>query len=215
MMSCCKKMNGKDTEMKVKKGEYGYIKSEKIRRLLITVGLFLLPLAAFLGAYYVTKTKNNIITVIAVVGCLPACRSLVNAIMMFLQKPMDRDIYQKIEEHMGSLTHAYEMYLTSYEKSTFVECFAICGNKIVGYSGRINGSPQHVEDHVKKILKQNGYKTDVKVMKDLKPFLERLDYLNAHKEDLRKDIVFKKDDRYAEYTDREELLKHIILAVSL
>lgn len=65
------------------------------------------------------------------------------------------------------------------------------------------------------ISSASRYKTDVKVMKELNPFLDRLDSLNAHQEELRKDIVFKKDDRYAEYTDREELLKHIILAVSL
>ena len=67
---------------------------------------------------------------------------------------------------------------------------------------------------VKKILKQNGYKVDVKVLTDLKPYLERLDYLNAHKEELVKDIVFQPDERYPDLS-REEMIKHIILAVSL
>ena len=44
------------------------------KRLLITVALFLIPLAAFLAAFLITGTKKNIITVIAMVGCLPACR---------------------------------------------------------------------------------------------------------------------------------------------
>lgn len=200
--------------MKAKKGDFGYIHREKIKRLLTTLILFAIPLAAFVGGVLVTKTKNNIITVIALVGCLPACRSLVSTIMMWMQKPMDSAAYKKIRSHAGNLVMAYEMYLTTYEKSTFVESFAVCGNKVVGYSSRIEGSPQFVEQHVKKILKQNGYKTDVKVMTELKPYLERLDYLNEHQEELEKDIVFEPDSRYPDLS-RAELIKHIILAISL
>ena len=200
--------------MKAKKGDFGYIRREKIKRLLTTLILFAIPLAAFVGGVLVTKTKNNIITVIALVGCLPACRSLVSTIMMWMQKTMDAAAYEKIRAHAGNLVMAYEMYLTTYEKSTFVESFAVCGNKVVGYSSRMEGSPQFVEQHVKKILKQNGYKTDVKVMTELKPYLERLDYLNEHQEELEKDIVFEPDSRYPDLS-RAELIKHVILAISL
>ncbi|MBS6195341.1 MAG: hypothetical protein KH828_07150 [Clostridiales bacterium] len=200
--------------MKVKKGDFGYIHGQKIRRGLLTLGLFALPLAAFIGGVLVTGTKKNIITVVAMVGCLPACRALVSAIVMWMQKPMDKEIYQKIQKHTGGLVMSYEMYLTTYEKSVFVESFAICGNKVVGYSSRMDGSPQFIEQHVKKILKQNGYKTDVKVLKELNQYLERLDYLNAHKEELTKDIVFEPDSRYPDLS-REELIKHTILAISL
>lgn len=204
----------KNTKKKIRKGDFGYIQHEKIRRFLVTLLLFAIPMAAFLGAYLITGTKKNIITVIAMVGCLPACKSLVGFIVMFLQKSMDESSYRKIKEHAKDLVMSYEMYLTTYEKSTFVESFAICGNKVIGYSSRIDGSPQFVEQHVKKILKQNGYKVDVKVMTELKPYLERLDYLNAHKEEMVKDIIFTPDERYPELS-REELIKHIILAISL
>ena len=204
----------KNTKKKIRKGDFGYIQHEKIRRFLVTLLLFAIPMAAFLGAYLITGTKKNIITVNAMVGCLPACKSLVGFIVMFLQKSMDESSYRKIKEHAKDLVMSYEMYLTTYEKSTFVESFAICGNKVIGYSSRIDGSPQVVEQHVKKILKQNGYKVDVKVMTELKPYLERLDYLNAHKEELVKDIIFTPDERYPELS-REELIKHIILAISL
>lgn len=204
----------KNTKKKIRKGDFGYIQHEKIRRFLVTLLLFAIPMAAFVGAYLITGTKKNIITVIAMVGCLPACKSLVGFIVMFLQKSMDESSYRKIKEHAKDLVMSYEMYLTTYEKSTFVESFAICGNKVIGYSSRIDGSPQFVEQHVKKILKQNGYKVDVKVMTELKPYLERLDYLNAHKEEMVKDIIFTPDERYPELS-REELIKHIILAISL
>ena len=167
---------------KVNKGDYGYIRYEKKKRLLITVALFLIPLAAFLAAFLITGTKKNIITVIAMVGCLPACRALVNMIMMWMQKPMDEKVYKKIREHEGELEVTYETYLTTYEKSVFVESFAICGNKVIGYTSHMDGSTQFIEDHVRGILKQNGYKVEVKVFKEMKTYLERMDYLNAHKQ---------------------------------
>ena len=69
---------------KVNKGDYGYIRYEKKKRLLITVALFLIPLAAFLAAFLITGTKKNIITVIAMVGCLPACRVILQITIIFL-----------------------------------------------------------------------------------------------------------------------------------
>ena len=199
---------------KIKKGDYGYIHSEKIRRLLITAGLFLIPICAYIGGIIVTDTKKNIITVIAMVGFLPACKSMVGLIMMMMQKSMKEEDYRKVKQHAGNLVAAYELYLTSYEKSEFVDCFVVCGNKVVGYSSRLKGSPQFVEQHVRKILKQNGYKTEVKVMTDLNHYLERLDYLNGHQQELRRDIVFEPDERYPDLS-REELIKHVILAIAL
>ena len=76
-------MTERTEDMKVQKGEFGYIRWQKKRRILVTLGLFLLPLAAFIAGVLVTGTRNNLITVIAVVGCLPACRSMVGVIMMW------------------------------------------------------------------------------------------------------------------------------------
>ncbi len=199
---------------KVRKGDYGYVKAERKKRLLTTIILFLIPILAYIGGVIVTETNKNIITIIALVGCLPACKSMVGLIMIFLVKPMELAHYEKIAQHAGDLVISYEMFLTTYEKNTDVECFAICGNKVIGFSSKIKGSTQFIEDHVRKILRQNGYKTEVKVLTELKPFLERLDYLNQHKEELTKDIVFEPDERYPDLS-REELMKHTILAISL
>lgn len=204
----------KDAKKKIKKGDFGYVKAERKKRLITTIILFLIPILAYIGGVIVTETNQNIITIVAIVGCLPACKSLVGLIMIFLVKPMDQTHYEKIVQHAGELVMSYEMFLTTYEKNTDVECFAVCGNKVVGFSSKIKGSSQFIEDHVRKILKQNGYKTEVKVLTELKPFLERLDYMNQHKEELTRDIVFEPDERYPELS-REELIKHTILAISL
>ena len=211
---CFNSMTERTEEMKVQKGEFGYIRWQKKRRILVTLGLFLLPLAAFIAGVLVTGTRNNLITVIAVVGCLPACRSMVGVIMMWMQQPMEEALYREIRQHQKDLTMAYELVVTTYEKNAFLDAVAICGNKVAAYSSRMKESPEFIEQHIRKILKQNGFKTEVKVFKEKRAYLDRLDHLNAHKEELERDIKFTPDERYPELS-RDELIRHLILAISL
>jgi hypothetical protein len=100
-----------------RKGDYGYLASEKKRRILITAVLFAVPLLIFFSAMLYFHTRLTIWTVIAVVGCLPACKSLVSLIMIFRARQVETSVYRRIHEHAGELTMSYEMYMTFYEKS--------------------------------------------------------------------------------------------------
>lgn len=199
---------------KGKKGNFQYIKEEKKRRVLKTLLLFAIPITAFVAAACYYGTTTNLISVVAIVGCLPACKSLVGLIMVFMYRSINESTYQKIESHKGSLTMAYELVLTNYEKNTFVDAFAICGNQVIGYTSASKVDLKYAEEHTQKILHHNGYKVSVKIFKDFQPFLDRLDSMNLHAEGLRADIPFKPDDRYPDFS-REELIKHTILAISL
>ena len=107
------------------KGDFGYLSSEKKRRILITSILFAVPLLIFFTALLYFHTRLTIWTVVAVVGCLPACKSLVSLIMIFRARPLDASVYKKISQHAGKLTMSYEMYMTFYEKSASIDAFAI------------------------------------------------------------------------------------------
>ena len=200
--------------MKSNKGNYGYFQQEKKRRLLITLGLFAIPLAVFFGGLLYYGKRETVLTVISIVGCLPACRSMVNLIMVWMQKSLPEEEYRLIHEHAGNLTMAYEMYLTSQEKSSYVDAFAICGNEVVGYSRDPKIDVKYTSSQVQKILHQNGYRVNVKILKDLQPYLDRLESLQKNREALEKDIRFTPDERYPQLS-RNELIKHTILAIAL
>ena len=171
----------------IRKGDPGYIKAEQKRRMLITALLFAVPLLIFFSALFYFKTRLTIWTVIAVVGCLPACKSLVSLIMIFRCKPVEPQILHQIQEHAGSLVMSYEMYMTFYEKSAAIDAFAICGNTVTGFS-HDSGIDVH--------------------------FMERLDSMNEHKDSLEEGIRFRPDEKYPELS-RNELIKHTILAICL
>ena len=202
------------TKQTVPKGDFGYLQAEKKRRIIITVLLFAAPLIIFFTALIYFKTRLTVWTVIAVVGCLPACKSLVSLIMIFRCKPVEPEIYRQINAHSGNLTMAYEMFMTFYEKSASIDAFAICGNVVVGFSNDPKIDTVFMEQECQKILRGNGFKATVKIFTRLNAFLERLDSMNEHRESLEEGIKFRPDEKYPELS-RNELIKHTILALCL
>lgn len=199
---------------KTNKGCFGYFRREKKRRLLVTLLLFAVPaLIFFTGLFYVGK-RENIFTVMAIVACLPACKSTVGLIMAWMQKSLPQDEYEKIRSHAGDLEMVYELFLTSNEKNGYVDAFAICGNEVVGYSSHEKTDVKYTASLVQKILRKNGYPVHVKILRELGPYLDRLDSLQKNRQALEKDIHFEPDERYPDLS-REELIRHTILAIAL
>ena len=207
-------MSKKNAGKHAKKGEFGYVAAEKKRKFLITAILFAVPLLIFFTAMMYFKTRLTIWTVIAVVGCLPACKMLVNLIMLFRCPSMDPEIYSQIQKHCKSLVMSYEMYMTFYEKSAYIDAVAVCGNTVVAYSSDPKIDTEFMAQECQKIVRKNGYKVDVKILKELRPFLDRLDSMNARRESLEEGIKFEPDERYPELS-RNELICHTILALCL
>lgn len=198
-----------------KKGEYGYIRQEKKRRLITTLLFFAVPVLILIIGLLIFKTRENLLTVGAVVLCLPAGKRLVSLIMIMLYQPMKQENYDLITKHSGSLTMVYETVLTNYEKNTMIDAFAICGNQVVGYTSSDKADIKYVEEHTQKILRHNEFKgVTVKILKDLNHFIDRLDSLKKNEGSLRADIPFKPDEKYPNLS-REELIRHTILAISL
>ncbi len=196
------------------KGEYGYFRSEKKRRGLVTAALFTAPVLILVSAWIYYKTRLNVWTVLSVVSCIPGCRSLVGLIMLFRCHPMDAALYEEIKSRQGSLCMAYEMYMTFYEKSAYLDAFAVCGNTVVLFTTDAKADASYIAENAQKILRKNGYKADVKLLKEKKQFLERLDSMNLHQDSLREGITFVPDEKYPDLS-REELIRHTLLALCL
>ena len=77
-----KKQSKAKTSSKVSKGNFGYFRSEKRRRLIITAILFAVPLFIFFTSWFYFKTMNDCLDSCNCSCCLPACKSMVNLIMI-------------------------------------------------------------------------------------------------------------------------------------
>ena len=173
---------------------------------------FLIPIAIFVIGYVTTDTKRNYFTILAIVGCLPACKELVNVIMFLKRRSMPQAMYQEIEAHAGSLVRAYELVFTTYEKNYPVHSLVVRGQEIAGYTTLKNTDLRPLQEHIAKTLKENGISgVHVHIFPDLKAYLDRVDAL-AGKEP--EEIPFTPDERYPEL-GREELIRKLLLALSL
>lgn len=200
---------------KVQKGAYGYIRYQKIRRILITLLMFGIPLMIFLTGLYITKgDRKNMFTFVAIMGCLPAAKAAVSMILILMQKPMKAEVYETVKEHVKDMTVLYESTVSSYEKNIALPCIVISGLNVVCYMEDEKIEPSFVENHIKKIIQGNGYRSNVKVFRDLKPFLKRIDEIYPGHIEQEAAIAFRPDDKYPGLT-RNEIIRHIIMAISV
>lgn len=199
---------------KVPKGNFGYIQYEKKKRLLITLILFAIPAIIFTTGILMTHTRKNMFTFVAIMGCLPASKCAVNLIMIWLQKPMKKELYDRIREHVKDMSVIYEATVSAYEKNTPFSCIVVTGLNVVGLARDTSADVPFIEQHMKKIIQGNGYKINVKVFTDEKQFLRRVDELYANREELEANVPFKPDEDYPDLS-RNELVKNVILAICI
>lgn len=204
---------------RVKKGNYGYIQSQKVVRFLKALGCLALPMAFFIAGLILNHgDRKSIYTLIAVVGCIPACMAITSMLMMWMRKPMEEALYQEISSRAGNLTMAYELYLTTYEKNLFLDATAICGEHVACYTHEKKEHWELVEmqKHVATTIANNGYKVDVKIFDQKKAFLERVDTLRDRKEEFEAaaNENFKPYDKYPDLS-RNEVVRHLMMAISL
>ncbi len=201
--------------LKSKKGLYGYFKAEKKRRLLITILLFAIPLVIFVSGMLYSGTKDNILTIVAMVGLIPACLSFVGLVMIMMRKSIPEEEFQEIDPHIGTLTFAYELYMTDEKQNSMIDCLVICGNEVVGLVTDPKTDIHFAQDHLQRYLKADGWnKVSVHLLGDQKKFIERMDSMNAHEKELRAGIPFTPREAYPGL-DREDLIRLTALNISL
>ncbi|HEY9574756.1 MAG TPA: hypothetical protein VIR32_04415 [Lachnospiraceae bacterium] len=200
--------------MKQRKGDWGYIKRAKKKTLLLDLFLFAVPLGIFFSAWGYHGSRLTIWTVIAIVGCLPACKVLVNLLLLLPQKSILEEDYKVYHKAGADLTMLYELFVTGYEKNAFLDALAICGNQIVAFSRNKKENIRYQEKEIEKILRGNGFKVRVKIVDKKDVFLDRLASLSRNREDLRAGIVYTPREPYEDLS-REEYMKHLLLAISM
>ena len=103
--------------MRTEKGQPGYVKARKQKYLLGAVVEFAIVIAIFVTGYIQTGSRLNLLTVVAVVGCLPAAKMLVEFITMAPYKSIEEAKYQELEEKAPLILKAYDMIITSSQLS--------------------------------------------------------------------------------------------------
>ena len=163
---------------KALKGEHGYLGYQKKKVIIVTIIYYVISLAVFALGYYSTHTKANLLTVVAVLGLLPASKSTVSAIMYIRTPKYSEDTFKTISSCVKSLPAVYDLYLTSYQKNYPINCFVAKDSNLMGYTEFSDVDVSGCEEHIKGILAQNSIKNvNLKIFTDKKKFMERINQL--------------------------------------
>ena len=163
---------------KVKKGQVGYLAYKLKAQILRTIIYFALCILIFGLGYWQTGSKENLLTVVAVVGILPSSKALVDVIVRIPYHTIKPEIAEEIAQKSNYLTVIYDLIITSTEKIMPVSCIVISGNKIFGYTDNKKVDVNLVASDIKKMLASHDYDVSVKILNEYKPFLSRVEGLN-------------------------------------
>lgn len=169
---------------KVAKGQFGYVKAQRVAVTVRTVLMFALSLAIFGMGVWSAGSKKNLLTVVAVLGCLPASKSTVNMIMFLKAKGCSGKVKEQVSRCGEGLVQLYDMVFTSYEKNYQVSHMVIKGHVVCGYTEDNRCDVKACENHVEALLVQGGCRNvTVKIFDELEAYCKGLENLRKQDEE--------------------------------
>ena len=161
------------------KGSYEHAKYKRTVDIIITIFLFLLSLGLFVIGYVATGSKKNLLTIVAVLGLLPACKMVVDVIMCFRVKPVKESVKEGIDASIGKLYGLYHMYFTSYDKNFPIDHLVITSNSVIGLCSNPKFDEKLFITHLRDYMRKDGIKDiTIKIFDDYNKYLNRLSELN-------------------------------------
>ena len=187
----------KDSVIRMKskytKGEYLYLQNKKKMEIIKTVVFFGISVILYIAGYVTTGSNKNYLTIVAVLGCLPASKNAVTMIMNLRVKGCTEAIYKNISSKIGEETGAYNLYFTSYDKNYDISHVFVKGMTMIAFTQDAKLLEAGFEEHIKTVLNRDAIKgVNIKVYKDLDKYLTRVQQMqNLENEKSREEDIMK------------------------
>ena len=151
------------------KGTYLYLDTQRKYEIARAAIGFAISFGLFFAGYLTTGTRKNLLTVVAVLGMLPASKALVSVIMFCRFKSFK----EKIDKE--GILSAYDMVFTSEKVNYFVSHLCVSGGCIIGYTESDKFNETGFKEHVQSFLSAERIsEMTIKVFTDKKAYLNRI-----------------------------------------
>lgn len=187
------------------KGTKNYLSTQKKYEVLRTLLYFAVPISLFIAGIMQTQagvsgdlhgfallraglfnpeSRVNLLSIVAVLGLLPASKSAVATVMYLRFSSFGGRAAEVIKQHEGGLGVLYDCVFTSYKINFIVGHLAVRGNTVCGFSEKSDFRENEFYKHISEHLRLDGHKdVTVKVFTNLDRYVERLDQMAALEED--------------------------------
>ena len=186
------------------KGDFGYLEKQMHWELIKTLIFFVSAFGVLLIGILIAGTKNNLLTIVAVLGLLPAAKELITCIMFNKAKkyscpqrlydavqeivvPDGKDIKDHDQEETDAgaedlLLVVYDLYMTSQEKDYPILSMCCHNKTLIGIANWEKFDYKKAEDHIRIMIKQNGHKNvTIKIFSEQEKYISRLQELKEQK----------------------------------
>lgn len=162
------------------KGTKNYLDTQKKYEIIRTIVYFAISVSLFVAGYIQTGRKANLLSIVAVLGCLPASKSAVGAVMFLRFKSCREQTASAIESCCQGLDCLYDMVFTSYRRNFVVSHLTVRGSTVCGFSEDEKFPENEFYKHINDILRLDGHKgVTVKIFTILPKYTERLTQMQA------------------------------------
>lgn len=174
-----------------KKCDFNYFKDQSKSELIKTLINFGVSIAILVLGMVITKirnpeitlmaSKNNLLTVAAVLGLLPAGRFLVSYIMFLKAKKHScpKELHEKITNIVSEkLIVRYDLYMTTYDNNFSLYSLTVAEDCIIGVTDDKSFKANEYNTHIKSMLAKNGLKIGtIKIFDNDDKYLSRLNQI--------------------------------------
>lgn len=157
------------------KGHHGYIRARK-RTLSIMVGILTAGIIGLVLLGYLTLgTKNNWLTIVAILSVLPTANLAVVLFALLPYRGRPKEEYDQVAAIVGDGVLDTEMIITSKtDKNMEIDYAYFHEEGIFCYTVNKAMDVKRTEEYLKTMLKNNELTSNVKVFTEWKAFLKRL-----------------------------------------
>lgn len=174
---------------KIKKGCFGYLKYQRTVEIIKTLFCLAVSVALYKIGVYSTGSNKNLLTLVAVLGCLPMAKFAVNSIMFIKAKGCSGDVKEKLDSK-GLTPVYYDLYFTTFKKNFQISALDYKKKNLIMLTEDVDIDMQAAEEHFKEVLGNCGYTSvTVKIFTDSDKFIERMAELKELSEE-DKDLTY-------------------------
>ena len=166
----------KEKKQKLKKGEYGYLKSKKKSAITHTLLMAGIGIAIFMIGLLLNKMEvANIFTVLAFLMVLPAAKAFVSFIILIPYASISQEQKDSLAQYAKEQDVVlYDVVFTSAEKIMHLDCIYITQHQVIGYTSRKKDNLKVIEEYLKKELNIRCLDFKVYLVKEEKQIKDRM-----------------------------------------
>lgn len=165
---------------KVSKGQYGYLAYCKKRTLTNTLVYAVICIAVYIvGLLLNHMSRQNIFTVIAVLGVLPMVKQMVGFVVVFpfhnLEKKVYDDAEQKLPEGMELMA---DLVITSSEKIMHLDLLTVGNHRVIAVLGDGKQDISYVREYLSNGIANWGTDYKVQIVERHKAFFQEMERIS-------------------------------------